>query len=224
MRTLAGGPAASARRRVNPRVLLAALPLASGAGLVVYILAGVSLPLAVAALAALGLAVWAVLVPRLNAGLRMDVRRRVAIGAAAGLAGTLAYDAARYGTVALLDFSFRPFHVFELFGHLFLGPAAGHGAALAVGTLYHLTNGTCFGIAYLLVFRNPGVLSGMLWGAALELCMATLYPSWLRIQQFAEFLQVSAVGHLVYGAVLGALGARLLGARPLSARGGEPAP
>jgi hypothetical protein len=204
-------------------VLLAGLPLASGSGLVVYLLAGLSLPVAVATLAVIGLAIWVVLLPRLRPGLRLDVRRRVAVGAAAGLIGTFAYDGARYGTVALFQLSFRPFHVFELFGRLFLGQDAGHGAALAVGTLYHLTNGTCFGIAYLLVFRRPRPLTGMAWGAALELCMATLYPSWLRIQQLGEFLQVSAIGHLVYGAVLGAVGARLLaapGRQPASAPAG----
>jgi hypothetical protein len=37
--------------------------------------------------------------------------------------------------------------------------------------------------------------------------MATLYPSWLRIQQFGEFLQVSALGHVVYGSVLGLVAA-----------------
>jgi hypothetical protein len=206
----AAGPRFALRRK--HRVLLAALPLASGAGLVVYVLAGLSLPVAVATLAGLGSAVWGALLPRLRPQLRGDVRRRVAVGAVAGLVGTLGYDAARYGTVALSQFSFRPFHVFEVFGELFLGPAADQVTALAVGSLYHLTNGTCFGIAYLLVFRRPRPLTGMVWGAALELCMATLYPSWLRIQQWGEFLQVSATGHLVYGAVLGAVGARLLAA------------
>jgi hypothetical protein len=33
--------------------------------------------------------------------------------------------------------------------------------------------------------------------------MATLYPAWLRIQMLGEFLEVSALGHVVYGSVLG---------------------
>jgi hypothetical protein len=130
--------------------------------------------------------------------------------------GTLAYDAARYGTVALFDLSFQPFHVFEVFGHLFLGEQVPARAAVLVGAAYHLTNGTCFGLAYTLAVRRPGPLTGMAWGVVLELCMATLYPSWLRIQQLGEFLQVSATGHLVYGVVLG------LTARTLLSRHGDP--
>jgi hypothetical protein len=199
------------RRRL--RWLLLALPLATGAGLVVHILAGLDMRLAVAALLLAGILIWLVLVPRLSPALRLRLRRRAAVGALAGVAGTLAYDTARYGTVALFRFSFQPFHVFEVFGHLFLGPYASARAAFVVGALYHLANGTCFGIAYTVAVRRPGLLTGMVWGVALELCMATLYPSWLRIQQLGEFLQVSATGHLVYGAVLGLVAQRLLATR-----------
>ena len=44
----------------------------------------------------------------------------------------------------------------------------------------------------------------------LELCMACLYPQWLRIKAFHEFLEVSAFGHVVYGTVLGILTGLLL--------------
>lgn len=210
-------PQLSPARATGPagrwRLLLVALPLASGAGLAVHILAGIDLRLAVAALVLAGLGIWLLLLPRMPAQRRAELGRRAWIGAVAGLLATFAYDLARYGTVAVLEFSFQPFHVFSVFGHLFLGPAASAPAAFAAGAAYHLVNGTSFGIAYLLVRRRPGPLTGMAWGVALELAMATLYPSWLRIQQFGEFLQVSAIGHLVYGATLGLLAGRMLAAR-----------
>jgi hypothetical protein len=40
--------------------------------------------------------------------------------------------------------------------------------------------------------------------------MALLYPSWLRIIALGEFLEVSAIGHVVYGTVLGLSVGRLL--------------
>jgi hypothetical protein len=136
----------------------------------------------------------------------------VRAGSLGGVVATGAYDLTRYGIVALFSLSFQPFHVLRLFGELFLGPAASPGAAFGVGLAYHLSNGVTFGITYALLFRRPRPITGMVWGAALELCMALLYPSWLRIAALGEFLQVSAVGHLVYGAVLGLVVQRMLGA------------
>lgn len=191
------------RPRLRLRLLLIGVPMASGAGLVVHILAGFSLPLAVGVLAVGGLAVWIGIWTRLSAQSRLYIRTCVVAGAVGGLSGTVAYDLARYGTVAVFSMSFSPFHVFSLFGEAFLG--AGHSATLlfGVGFAYHVCNGTFFGVAYALLFRRYTWWTGALWGMALEAAMASLYPSWLRIQMLREFLEVSVVGHLVYGAVLG---------------------
>jgi hypothetical protein len=199
------------------RLLLIGLPFAGGAGLAVYILAGISLPLAIAALALAGAAAWALVLRRLAPASRAELRRRALAGLVAGLVATVAYDTARYGLVSLLRMSFRPFHVFELFGQLFIG--GGHSPALtfAAGLAYHLSNGTFFGVAYALVFRRPSWWTGTLWGVGLELSMALLYPQWLRIQVLGEFLEVSALGHVVYGTVLGLVataGVRRLGRAP----------
>ena len=193
------------------RVLLVGLPMAGGAGLVMHILAGISLLLAIAFLAALGLAVWAWVLSRLDPGARAALWQRARIGVVAGLVATAAYDLARYGTVALFSMSFRPFHVLNLFGEAFLGPGHSASATFVVGLAYHVGNGTFFGLAYTLMFRRPSWWTGALWGIALELCMATLYPSWLRIQMLREFLEVSAIGHVVYGSVLGLVAAARVG-------------
>jgi hypothetical protein len=210
MALAAAGRLADRSIRLRLRLLLIGLPFAGGAGLVLHILAGVSLPLAIVAFACGGAVLWILLLPRLTAAARQSVRRRALIGMTGGLAGTVAYDAARYGTVALFAMSFQPFHVLRVFGEAFIG--TGHSAALtfAVGAAYHLSNGVFFGAAYGLAFRRYAWWSGLLWGIGLELCMATLYPAWLRIQMLGEFLQVSAVGHVVYGSVLGLVAAHQL--------------
>jgi hypothetical protein len=198
--------------------------MAGGAGLVLHILADVSLPLAILALAAIGALVWGYVLSRLPRATRHALARRARVGLVAGLVGTVAYDLARYGTVALLHLSFRPFHVFRLFGELFLG--TGHDPALtyAVGFAYHLGNGTFFGLAYTLVFRRPSWWTGALWGIGLELCMAALYPAWLRIQMLGEFLEVSAIGHVVYGSVLGLVAGSALRAGATPAPTTRPSP
>ena len=201
--------------RLRLRVLLIGLPFAGGAGLVLHILAGASLALGIAGLAVVAAAVWIVVAVHLRPEMRRTVYRRLRVGAVAGLMGTVAYDFARYGLVSVFSMSFQPFHVFSVFGELFVGPNHAAAVVFAVGLVYHLSNGTLFGIAYTLVFRRPAWWTGVLWGIGLELCMAMLYPSWLRIQMLGEFLEVSAFGHVVYGGVLG------LVARALVVRGGS---
>lgn len=191
--------------RLRWRLLLMCLPFAGGAGLVVHILAGISLPLAIGVLALLAATAWVGLLGRLPAGTRRLLRVRALIGAGAGVVSTIAYDLARYGIVAVFSMSFKPFHVWTVFGEAFIGRGHTVAALTVVGAVYHLSNGTFFGIAYTLAFRQPRWWTGMLWGVGLELCMATLYPRWLRLQALGEFLQVSAVGHLVYGTTLGLL-------------------
>jgi hypothetical protein len=185
------------------RVVLPALPFAGGAGLVIYVLAGVSLPFAAAAVALLGGATWLAVMTAASEEQRHAVAARVKVGLRAGIVATASYDLARYGIVALFTLSFEPFHVWPIFGRLFVGQDASAGVALAAGIGYHAANGIGFAIGYALLFRRPGPLTGVAWGVGLELCMAFLYPSWLRIAALQEFLAVSALGHVVYGGVLG---------------------
>jgi hypothetical protein len=189
--------------RWDRRLLLVLLPVAGGAGLVAHVLVDVSLPLAFAAIAVVGGVLATVAWRRLSPPARVLLGGRVRAGLVGGALGVAAYDAARYGIVALLQLSFEPFHVFEVFGHLFLGDDVSATTATTVGFAYHVSNGLCFGIAYAVLVRRPGVITGMLWGIALELAMALLYPSWLRIEALSEFLTVSAFGHVIYGGVLG---------------------
>lgn len=193
--------------QLRRRVLLIGLPFAGGAALVLHILADISLPLGIAGLAVMGAAVGVFVLSRMDVAQRRAIYQRARIGAAAGLIGTVAYDLARYGTVALFQMSFKPFHVISIFGELFIGTGHSETATFLAGFAYHLSNGTFFGLAYTLVFRRPQWWTGALWGIGLELCMVTLYPRWLAIAQLNEFLEVSALGHVVYGATLGLVAA-----------------
>ena len=90
--------------------------------------------------------------------------------------------------------------------------------ALAAGVAFHVLNGLSFGLAYLLVFgrlalrsRRLALASGVGWGLFLEAFQVTLYPGWLSIAAYREFVTISALGHVVYGATLGLLGRRVLG-------------
>ncbi|HEX2084559.1 MAG TPA: hypothetical protein VHF89_02675 [Solirubrobacteraceae bacterium] len=185
------------------RLPLLALPFAGGAGLVVYILAGISLPAAAGAVALLGAVVWRLVASDAPEVDRRAIAARVRAGAVAGLLAVAAYDLVRFGLVSLLTLEFEPFHVIPRFGRLFVGDAAPEAVAVAAGVAYHVANGIGFAVGYALAVRRPGPLTGVAWGVGLELCMAVLYPTWLAIATLEEFLTVSALGHLAYGAVLG---------------------
>ena len=45
--------------------------------------------------------------------------------------------------------------------------------------------------------------TGALWGLFLEAFQLTLYPDWLGIRFVDEFVRISALSHLAYGASLG---------------------
>ena len=123
--------------RLRWRLLLICLPFAGGAGLLVHILAGYSLPLAILVLAALSSVVWLFVISRLSRTARLILKRRTVIGCVAGLLGTFAYDLARYCTVAVFSMSFKPFHVFSIFGEAFIG--AHHSAAVCFSWVRAIT-------------------------------------------------------------------------------------
>jgi hypothetical protein len=192
---------------------LALLPLATGIGLLTHILAGSSL-LAGAALAAgvgtvAAVAVWT----RTPKAGRPALRRRTLAGVEAGALATLAYDGSRLLVVGLFPVSTWPFAALPVFGRLLVGPGAAPGLVTAAGIAYHAANGIGFGIAYVLLVRQPGPLTGLLWAAVLEMLMISLYPGWLDVRAVGELLSISVVGHVAYGLVLGWAARRRLGGR-----------
>jgi len=190
--------------RAGERLLLSLLPLSTGgAVMVTIVLGGNSLLWPTLVLVAGGVATAVVPTRRLPAGVRRVLARRVRVGLLAGLAATAAYDAVRYLAVAATSWSVRPFQVFALFGQLLVGQDVPAGVQYLAGTGFHLLNGLGFAVGYAVVVRRPGVVSAVVWALVLEAFTIALYPSWLGLTAVGEFVSVSLLGHLAYGAVLG---------------------
>jgi hypothetical protein len=136
---------------------------------------------------------------------------RVWAGVRAGLAATAAYDVTRLALVQLLSLKVSPFAALPIFGQLLVGQSAGSAAGTAAGVAYHLANGLGFGTAYTLLLGRRGVLTGIAFALGLEALMLTFYPGWLDIRAVGEFVSMSMLGHVAYGAVLGWLARRMTG-------------
>lgn len=185
------------------RYALGAAGLATGAALLVFFLAGVALWLSLGATVALaGIAArWAW--TRLAPAERPEVRRRASAGLVSGVAALASYDASRFLVVRLAGTAFWPFDTLMRFGELLVGSGAPQLLVFAAGTAYHVANGLGFALAYALVLGYRGWWAGVAWALALETLMVSFYPGWLGLRALEEFLAVSLLGHLAYGAVLG---------------------
>jgi hypothetical protein len=209
---------------VHRRLLISVPFLSTGGALAVFILTGVSLQVGMIVAAVLVTGAVVLARTRLPEPSRRLVRSQAVRGIAAGLLATAAYDLCRFTVVSLTDIAYWPFDVFSRFGRLLVGEAAPAGVAVAVGTGYHYLNGVGFAIAYMLLVRRPGILTGLAWAAMLEIFMVSLYPGWLGLRALGEFLSVSIAGHAAYGVVLGTTALvwrqRAGEGRPASARRG----
>jgi hypothetical protein len=209
-------------RLVWPAIGLAAL--FSGVALLGNIIAGFSLQLTLALTTSLMVLALALIWLRLSGRARSLMLSVAGRGALIALAAIAGYDGSR----ALIDYlfpsAFDPFGALPIFGHLLIGLDAPHDQAVLVGIGFHLLNGVSFGLAYAFVFGRAAVrstrlalLSGVGWGLFLETFQLTLYPGWLNISTYQEFVTISFLGHFVYGLTLGALGHRFLPWPPIDA-------
>lgn len=197
--------------KVRERLLLAGLPLATGGAVLVAIILSIGSLLLPTALLMAGTGLVAVVVARrIGAAARAVLAVRIRVGLVAGVAATVAYDTARYGVVALADWSLDPFSTFGLFGRMIVGTHTGTVVRYVVGTGFHLLNGLGFAVGYLIVFARPRVWTAICWALVLEAITITFYPSWLGLTAVGEFFSMSLIGHLAYGAVLGETAHRLL--------------
>lgn len=180
--------------------------LASGVSLVVYILTGAPLALVLGVLVLVGAIVIAATV------WADPVRRaawlvRVRVGVVAGLVATACYDASRWLLVEVAGFAASPFAAFPLFGQALAGDV-GAGPRTVLGIGFHLLNGIAFGIAYTVWFGHRPFWVGIGFALVLEAFMLAIYPGWLDLRSIREFTQMSVLGHVVYGSVLGLLAHR----------------
>lgn len=201
--------APAAASRLGRSLAPGAVFLASGAGLVVHVLTGAALPAAVLTLGGVG-GVVAARSLAADPAARSVWARRVGVGVVAGLVGTAGYDASRWALVQVGGFSVSPFGAFPLFGEALLAGRGGPAAQHAAGVAFHLLNGVCFGIAYTVWFGTRGWRAGVAFALGLEALMLAVYPGWLDLRSLREFTQMSVLGHVGYGVVLGVTAKALL--------------
>lgn len=177
-----------------------------------HIVGGVSLRLALAGTTLILVGGVGLALRGQDAATRAWTLRTAAVGTAAGIAATICYDVTKAFLSALDPSPYNPFELLRVFGQLLLGTDSAGGAVLVAGAAFHFINGTAFGVAYCFLFARDGgvsvrraVLTGMGWGVFLEIFQLTLYPGWLDIRFYQEFATISALSHLVYGAILGLL-------------------
>ncbi len=198
-------------RRVSGNYLLGIAAMASGAGVITYILARISL------LGGFGLAVLVQIVAFVTVWSQASLieRGRLSRIASAGLlSGVLAtsiYDLTKFALSHLDATVYDPFQAIRMFGIALLGPSASAISGYSVGAAYHTFNGVMFGVGFAFLLGRRGVLAGIAWGFFLEAFQLALFPGWLHIEAFQEFARVSALSHLAYGAVLGLLCKQWLG-------------
>jgi hypothetical protein len=193
----------SERRTFFARLVLAGSFCATGGALLAFFLTGWSLVMFVGVFVGFAVAAWIVLLTYLKQETRAEIRRRLMAGLVAGFPAIAAYDLSRLGFVSLTGSDFSPFGTWPLFGQL-LG-ARDPASAGAAGFVYHLANGLTFACAYAIAVPRGGILGGIAWALILETLMVSFYPGWLDLKALDEFIPVSLVGHLAYGAVLGLL-------------------
>jgi hypothetical protein len=129
----------------------------------------------------------------------------VRAGFVAGVPALLAYDSSRLLVSELAAMEISPFDAFPHFGGALIGQDASETARRVTGAGFHVVNGLSFAVAFAIVFRAKGIVAGIVWGLGLEAAMLGVYPWWLQIEQLGEFVGLSVIGHVSYGATLGAV-------------------
>ena len=182
---------------------LAVAAMFSGAALLVHILGGVSLRLTLVVAAGVMVLAVGFLWRSASAAARDYLAVCARVGAMSGLIATTSYDLTKFALSRGEALQYNPFDMFRVFGLLLAGPMAPDSVIYTSGAAFHLLNGICFGLGFCFLFGRRGIVAGIAWGLFLEAFQLALYPGWLHIRAFNEFVQLSAISHVVYGSVLG---------------------
>jgi hypothetical protein len=125
------------------------------------------------------------------------------VGAWAGLAATVVYDGVRALVERSHIFGYNWYVPILMFGNWITGAPQSSATAKVVGWSYHYWNGIAFGVMYALAFGRVRWWWGLAYGMFLEACMLGLFPMFLRVTNRWDFVAISMIGHIAYGAVLG---------------------
>jgi hypothetical protein len=197
------------RLKARSQLVFAGVACSTGLALLLALIFKVSLALVLLLLAVFSSIVLFVQWGQSAPSQRELIKRRFAVGAAAGALATLGYDTARFLVVKAFHFHIAPFEAIPLFGYLMVGQRSSLWTAIFAGTAYHYLNGTAFATAYCLLFAERDWKWGVVWALGLEAAMFTVYPGWLDLKTvMKEFTVVSLSGHVIYGTILGVLAQR----------------
>ena len=186
--------------------------LSNGVALVLHIVRSAPLPTALLLTWGIGLLVVLLVIGGSEPWVRRELLRISSVGIATGMAATVAYDLSKTFLATLDPAPWNPFDALRVFGEALLGKSSPASMATAVGLIFHLSNGTTFGLGFTLLLGGQAahsarraVVLGAAWGLFLETFQLALFPGWMSIRFLDEFRQVSFGAHIVYGACLGLL-------------------
>jgi Family of unknown function (DUF6789) len=215
----AEGPSAT-----RTRFALAALAGSSAAAVAVYIVARISLAAAIVVLVVPAGVAWWSTWRRLPAAGRAELVRRCRAGALAGIAATAAYNLARWALVEAFSLSLDPWITIRLFGRLLVGDDRPAALTLPVGIAFHVVNGIGLAVGFAVLFGGRTWRAGVAYAVALEVVMVALYPSWLDIRKMDEFVTVTFLAHVAYGATLAEVSRHILARQPRDPAAAPPPP
>jgi hypothetical protein len=125
------------------------------------------------------------------------------VGMLGGLVATIVYDGVRALVERSHMFGYNWYVPILMFGNWITGAPMASTTAKAAGWTYHYWNGISFGMMYALAFGRVRWWWGVAFGMFLEACMLGLFPMFLRVTNKWDFVAISMIGHIAYGAALG---------------------
>lgn len=125
------------------------------------------------------------------------------VGLWGGTLATIVYDGVRAIVERSAIFGYNWYVPILLFGSWITGLPKEDPVAVTAGWAYHYWNGATFGIMYALALGPVRWWWGVAYGIFLEACMLGLFPMFLRVTNKFDFVAISMIGHIFYGAVLG---------------------
>jgi hypothetical protein len=132
---------------------------------------------------------------------RDDIADALAIGFAAGLVASFAYDIAR---VPFAMSGMRVFGTISAFGVWLLDARASNQVTELTGWAYHYWNGITFGVMYALMARGRHWIFAIVWACLIEtVAIVSPFGRVFSIAGDYNAMSIAYMGHVAYGIPLG---------------------